>query len=272
MSPADFAGCSCRIAKSTFFDRLVALGIVLTLALSGAAWAQPGGGGGGSATCTITTVPTPPVITAGQSVQFTGDVSGKTPKTYAWTFQGGSPSSSNQQTVTVSYANSGSFAATLNGTNGKGQTCTASVTVTVNPVNNCVRNAPTFSMGADQTIAPDGSAVYTLSVTNNDTAACPASTFGLAINSETGATGSFNLPSTLSTNSVTVAPGATNTTARLTVTGSGTGANNDALTSTVTASDPTTHRARIRPTPSPPPSSSAQQDPPRAVTPMPHHR
>ncbi len=37
----------------------------------------------------------------------------------------------------------------------------------------CTYNPPTFSMGADQTIAPDGSAVYTLSVTNNDTASCP---------------------------------------------------------------------------------------------------
>jgi hypothetical protein len=34
------------------------------------------------------------------------------------------------------------------------------------------RNAPTFSLGADKTISVSGSAVHTLSVTNNDTAAC----------------------------------------------------------------------------------------------------
>ena len=96
-------------------------------------------------------------------------------------------------------------------------------------------------MGATRPSQPDGSARYTLSVTNNDTSACPNSTFGLAIDSETGNTGSFLLPSTLSAGSVTLAPGATNTTVTLTVTGNGTGADGDALTTTVSASDATNH-------------------------------
>ena len=98
--------------------------------------AQPGGGGGGgSATCSINTVPTPSDISAGGSVDFTGNVSGKSPRTYSWTFAGGSPSSSTQQNVTVTYASAGSYLATLNGTNGKGQACTADVTVNVGGVN-----------------------------------------------------------------------------------------------------------------------------------------
>jgi hypothetical protein len=96
-------------------------------------------------------------------------------------------------------------------------------------------------MGNDQTIAADGSAVYNLSITNNDTAACADSTFSYTIVSETGATGSFILPSLLSFNSVTVAPGATDTTITLTITGNGSGADADALTSTVTASDVADH-------------------------------
>ncbi len=71
----------------------------------------------------------------------------------------------------------------------------------------CTRNAPTFTMGGDQSIAVDGSAVYALTVTNNDAAACPDTTFDLSILSETGNTGSFSLPSTLSAASVIVAAG-----------------------------------------------------------------
>ena len=110
------------------------------LALSvGVVQAKPGGGGGGGANCSITTVPDPAVIDEGQSVQFTGSVSGKGPATYAWTFEGGTTDGdTTQQTETVSYPDrtlcnpAGSCDATLNGTNGKGQACTASVTVTVN--------------------------------------------------------------------------------------------------------------------------------------------
>jgi hypothetical protein len=93
-------------------------------------------GGLQAATCTIGTTPNPPTINVGQSVAFTGTVSGKTPKTYSWTFAGGAPASSNQASVSVSYANAGSFLATLNGTNGRNEGCTANVTVQVNAVGN----------------------------------------------------------------------------------------------------------------------------------------
>jgi len=106
---------------------LGAVGFALLLGASGAQAA---------ATCSITTNPSPAVITAGQSVAFTGSVSGKTPKTYSWSFAGGTPATSTQASVSVGYANAGNFAATLNGRNGRGETCTASVTVQVNAAGN----------------------------------------------------------------------------------------------------------------------------------------
>ena len=96
-------------------------------------------------------------------------------------------------------------------------------------------------MGADQTIGVSDPAVYTLSVTNNDTAACPDTAFDLSILSETGNTASFSLPSTLSAATVTVAPGVNNSTVTLTVTGNGTGADGDLLDSTVEVRDDVNH-------------------------------
>ena len=107
----------------------------------------------------------------------------------------------------------------------------------------CTRNAPNFSMGNGQNIAVDGSAVYTLDVTNNDTVACLSSTFDLSILSETGENGSFS-PSVLSAASVTVAAGANNTSVTLTVSGDGSGANGDQLDSTVEARDDTDHNGQ----------------------------
>jgi hypothetical protein len=105
----------------------------------------------------------------------------------------------------------------------------------------CTRNPPTFNMGADQTIGVSDSTVYTLSVSNNDTAACPNTAFNLSILSETGNTASFSLPSILSASMVTVAPGVNNSTVILTVTGNGTGANGDLLDSTVEVRDDADH-------------------------------
>jgi hypothetical protein len=110
----------------------------------------------------------------------------------------------------------------------------------------CTRNAPTVSLGADKTISVSGSVAHTLSLTNNDTAACPSTTFNLSILSETGNTGSFNLPSLLSASTVTVAPGANNGTVTLTVTGNGTGANDNLLDSTVEVRDNTNHSGQQR--------------------------
>ena len=93
-------------------------------------------GGLQAATCSISTTPNPPTINVGQSVAFTGSVTGKSPLTYTWAFAGGTPASATAKSETVSYASAGSFAATLNGKNGRNETCTANVTVQVNTVGN----------------------------------------------------------------------------------------------------------------------------------------
>ncbi|MCC7277236.1 MAG: cadherin-like domain-containing protein [Chromatiaceae bacterium] len=93
-------------------------------------------GGLQAATCSIGTTPNPPTINIGQSIAFTGTVTGKAPLTYTWAFAGGTPASATAKSVTVSYASAGSFAATLNGKNGRNETCTANVTVQVNAVGN----------------------------------------------------------------------------------------------------------------------------------------
>jgi spore coat protein A len=105
----------------------------------------------------------------------------------------------------------------------------------------CTRNAPGFTLGADKSITASGSAVYTLAVTNNDTPACPDTAFNLNLLSETGSTGRFLLPSLLSAPSVTVAPGASNTSVTLTVRGNGTGTGGDMLDSTVEVRDDSSH-------------------------------
>jgi hypothetical protein len=93
-------------------------------------------GGAFAANCSISTNPNPANINVGDNVDFTGSVSGKSPRTYAWSFTGGTPSSSNQASVSVNYPGAGNFSATLNGTDGRGGTCSASVTVQVSAVGN----------------------------------------------------------------------------------------------------------------------------------------
>jgi hypothetical protein len=88
-----------------------------------------------AATCSIATTPNPPTITAGQTVAFTGSVTGKVP-TYSWSFPFGTPNISASKSVTVRYSTSGSYTATLNGRNKAGETCTATVTVQVNSTGN----------------------------------------------------------------------------------------------------------------------------------------
>ena len=67
-------------------------------------------------------------------------------------------------------------------------------------------------MGGNQSIAVDGPAVYTLIVTNIDTAAaCPDTTFSLVILSGAGNIASISLPSVPSVSSVTVLPSTNDT-------------------------------------------------------------
>ena len=107
------------------------------------------------------------MINEGGSVNFNGDVSGKSPKTYDWTFQGGSPAASTQQNVNVTYASPGSYNATLDGTNGKGQSCSASTTVTVNATGGNV--PPTANDDAYETATDVQLVVNAPGVLGNDT-------------------------------------------------------------------------------------------------------
>ena len=99
----------------------------------------------------VSTDPSPAVISEGGSIQFTGSVSGKPPASYSWSFSGGNPSSSGQQTVTVSYATAGSFQETLQGANDKGQTCQSSVSVTVIPAGGGGNTPPTANANGPYT-------------------------------------------------------------------------------------------------------------------------
>ena len=86
-----------------------------------------------AATCVISTQPSPPDITTGGSIDFSGSVSGKSPYTYDWEFDGGTPSSSTSKNVNVTYNTAGDYTVMLAGTNSKRRNneCTASVIVHV---------------------------------------------------------------------------------------------------------------------------------------------
>ena len=106
----------------------------------------------------------------------------------------------------------------------------------------CVRNAPSFSHAVNQNIATDGTAVYTLTVINNDVD-CADTTFTLSVDSEveSNAAAFDEVASDLSTTSVTVASGATDTSVTYSAVGTGSGVENDTLTTTLTLSDATNH-------------------------------
>jgi hypothetical protein len=114
-----------------------------------------------AAKCSINTSPSPATVDIGQSVQFEGSVSGKSPKTYAWTFNGGTPSSSSQTSVSVQYNAAGNFGATLNGTDGRGGSCTASITVQVNAAGNArpVAQNDDYNTSEDTTLSVDAPGV-----------------------------------------------------------------------------------------------------------------
>ena len=123
-----------------------------------------------AATCSITTIPANATIDAGQSVDFTGAVSGRGKKTCDWTFDGGVPSGATSDcAVSVTYASAGSFTATLDGTAAKENpsTCTADVTVTVN--GGGVNNPPTANNDSYDATTATQLSVSAPGVLGNDT-------------------------------------------------------------------------------------------------------
>jgi hypothetical protein len=142
-----------------------------------------------AARCSVNTVPSPAVITAGGSVDFSGRVTGRPPVAYSWTFDGGTPSGSNSETVSVTYASEGSYRAILDGTDGNGDVCSAEVNVTVQPGQQQVCNIsvlPTSLAFGDLTVGQ--SSTLTTTVSNSGAAACDFTLSGLAQDSDFSAT------------------------------------------------------------------------------------
>jgi hypothetical protein len=123
----------------------------------------------------------------------------------------------------------------------EGQETETSCAIDCAPPAPCTRNAPTFTMGADQSVGLNEQAVYTLSITNNDTISCSDSTFNLSVIDEVGNTNRFVLPSVLSASQVTLAPQSSDLSVTLTVQSNGSGADGDFLDTTVEARDDTHH-------------------------------
>jgi PKD repeat protein len=104
-------------------------------------------------------------ITVGQSVTFT-DQSTNSPTSWAWTFDGGTPSTSNLQNPTITYNTVGVFTVSLTVTNAFGSdTETKANYITVNPPPAPVAN---FS-GSPTTIDEGQSVAFTDLSTNNPT-------------------------------------------------------------------------------------------------------
>lgn len=98
------------------------------------------------ATCTISASSTK--INVGQSVQFSGSVTGRRAK-YSWSFQSGAPSTSTNQSVSVAYQTAGTFNAALNGSSSLGK-CTATTVINVNSAP--VTNGDSYSTDQNQAL------------------------------------------------------------------------------------------------------------------------
>ena len=101
---------------------------------------------------------------------------------------------------------------TLASADANGATLDVVVNGSTAPAPTCTRAAPAFNMAGSTTAVAAGTSIkYTLSVSNRDSSACPATTFNLARSIPSGWTG------TLAASTLTLSPGATGSTT-LTVT------------------------------------------------------
>ncbi len=93
-------------------------------------------------------------ITEGESVSFS-DLSTNNPTSWSWSFDGGTPATSNSKNPTVSYATAGTFNVTLTVQNADGSDTDAQVGyIVVNAV-----PAPVADFSADNTSIDQGSSV-----------------------------------------------------------------------------------------------------------------
>lgn len=106
-------------------------------------------------------------VCEGSSVSFT-DMSSNTPTSWAWTFTGGTPSSSSAQNPTVSYNTPGTYAVTLVATNAAGSDSeTLNGYITVNPE---VTPSITISLtSGSNPMCSGASATFSASISNGGT-------------------------------------------------------------------------------------------------------
>ena len=98
-------------------------------------------------------------VCAGQTVTFTNSSTGSG-NTYAWSFPGGTPSTSTAVNPVVTYATAGTYNVSLTATNAGGNnTATQNNSITVNPI----PATPTISAGGPTTFCQGGSVVLTSS-------------------------------------------------------------------------------------------------------------
>jgi PKD domain/Secretion system C-terminal sorting domain/IPT/TIG domain len=106
----------------------------------------------------------PTTVCAGGTVAFT-DQSTNTPTSWAWTFTGGTPSSSTLQNPTITYTTPGNYAVTLVATNGNGSgtvTLTGYIAVSSRPSLSINSNpvGATVCSGAQVTLTASGASTY----------------------------------------------------------------------------------------------------------------
>ncbi len=133
----------------------------------------------------------------------------------------GQTSGTNTTTITASAAGH---------TNGS-----SSVSTILNISSSCTAAAPTLQIAPpSQSISPSGTASYTVTVTNNDSAGCSALTFSLAVASDSNSA-DFTTPSTLAPGNLSLSPGQSGT-STLSAVAKATATNNAVNITTVQAS------------------------------------
>jgi PKD repeat protein len=161
----------------------------------------------------------PTTICAGQTVAFT-DLSTNSPTSWAWTFTGGTPSSSTIQNPTVTYNTPGSYSVTLTATNASGSSAPVTMTnyITVNAVPTVTVNSPTICSGSSATLTASGGTTYSWSTgaSTNPITVSPVATTSYTVSGTTsGCTGTAvstvtvrPIPSVNAESNVTVCAGA----------------------------------------------------------------
>ncbi|MES2567320.1 MAG: M43 family zinc metalloprotease [Bacteroidota bacterium] len=95
----------------------------------------------------------------GSSIAFS-DASSNSPTSWAWSFPGGTPSSSSVQNPTITYTAAGVYTITLASANGSGTSTPASQTITVNAIPLMTVNNATICSGTSAILTATGASTY----------------------------------------------------------------------------------------------------------------